>query len=376
MGPSQFLSQAQLQFKNNPNPATFAEFMRVFKGFLASPGVSKTPAAAIIKANPVLSELGVRVTEAGSGRIWSFPRIPHGHEIVVQWHDTKAVVTFVGRRHRKHVSYSTVSRMQALTLPPSVTLKDARVIGGEEGARYLVLVGDDSGSSLWLHAYKSVDGQWTSSPDHFSTIPSFLTENMSGRVTFRGSDLIFNVGRVVPPSGDQTTRLPEAESSTYRFWVKLTDTGYVLQRHVPDIAQFSAVRQLLDALAGNRTDVAKTLVTDSKLLSIPKYVGVRGPSSTFRVVQMASPPSGAPRYRIITGQRNDLIFEVVRIKDRSTPPVFSPVVRAIFIAPPDPFLQEISKILPTYDQVVPAAPAPTDTTAAAAGANGATVTKH
>jgi hypothetical protein len=81
---------------------------------------------------------------------------------------------------------------------------------------------------------------------------------------------------------------------------------------------------------------------------------------------MASPPSGAPRYRIVTSQRNDLIFEVARIKDKS-------MVRAIFIAPPDPFLQEISKILPTYDQVVPPVAAPTDTTAAAAGA---AVIKH
>lgn len=357
---SQFLAQAQAQFKANPNTGTFAEFLRVFKGFLAQPGMSKTPAAAIIKANPVLSELGAKVIEAGAGRLWIFPRIPYSREVIAQWFDTKATTTMVGRRHKiKRVTYTSISRLHSLVLPGEVTLKDARVLAGDEGARYLVLVGDEAGSRLWLHAFRTTEGQLVDSPNHFDSIPTFLTNNVSGKVAFRGPDLILTVGRVVPANGSQTTQLPEAESSTYRFWVKLTDSGYVLQRYVPDIAQFSTVRQFLEAIANNRTDVARSLLADSKLLSIPKYVGVRGPSSTFRVVQMASPPSGAPRYRIITSQKNDLIFEIARMKDR-------PIVRSIFIAPPDTFLQEIAKILPTYDQVIPPTATPTDNTAAEA----------
>lgn len=357
--PSQFLAQAGAAYKAQPDASTFGEFLRVFKGMLVQPAIAKAPAAAIVKANPILIELGVKVVDAGSGRLWTFPRVQHTREVIAQWNDVKTVTTFTGRRRRiKHVSYITTPRLHSLIIPTEVTVKDARFIGGEEGARFLVLVGDEAGSKLWLHAFRTENGLLVDAPNHFDSIPSFLTNNVSGRVSFRGSDLIFNVGRVVPAEGAQPTQLPEAESSTYRFWVKLTDTGYQLQKYVPDIVQFSTVRQFLEALANNRTDIARSMVADSKLLSIPKYVGVRGPSSTFRVVQMASPPSGAPRYRIITSQKDDLIFEIAKMKDK-------PIVRAIFIASPDTFLQEIGKILPTYDQVVPPTPsAPTDTTAA------------
>lgn len=358
--PNPYLQQAGMALQAAPNAQSFAQFMQVLRGMLAQPGMNKMPAAAIIKTNPVLTQLGVKVIDAGAGRVWTFPRINYTREVIVQWFDTKAVTTFVGRRHRiKRVSYTSIARIQNMILPVSVNLKEARIIGGDEGARFLVLVGDEGGSQLWLHAFKSVDGGWVDSPDHFASIPSFLTSNVSGKVAFRGTDMIFSIGRVVPAEGTQSTQLPEADSSTYRFLLKLTDTGYQLQRHVPDVAQFGTVRAFLEALANNRTDIARAMLADSKLLSIPRYVGVRGPSSTFRVVQMASPPSGAPRYRLITGQKDDLIFEIAKMKDK-------PIVRAIFIAPPDPFLQEIAKVLPTYEQLVPP-PAPSvDTTAAEA----------
>jgi len=355
VAPLQYLGLAYGQYKAEPNPTTFQEFMRVFKAFLGQPGIHKTPAATIIKANAQLSELGVRAIEAGSGRIWSFPRIPYAHEVIAQWHDTKATITFVGRRRKvKHVTYTTIARMQSLILAPNITLKEARVIGGEEGARYLVLVGEEGGSALWLHAFKAVDGTWTDSPHHFSSIPSFLTENVSGKVVFRGADLIFSVGRLGSTDADHTTALPEAESSTYRFWVKLTENGYVLQRHLPDLAQFTTVRRFLEALANNRNDIAKSLLADPKLLSIPHYVGVKGPSSTFHVAEMASPRGGIPRYRIITNQKNDLIFDVGKTKFIDLGKVKEkPVIKAIFIASPDSFLTEIAKILPSYDQLVP-----------------------
>jgi hypothetical protein len=319
--------------------------------------MSKQPAAAIIKTNPVLTQLGVKVVDAGPGRVWTFPRIAFTHEVIVQWNDSKAVTTYTGRRHKiKHVSYTVTPHVQSLVLPINVMLKDARVLGGEDGARYLVLVGDQEGSQLWLHAFRAQDGGWVDAPDHFASLPAFLTGNVSGRVSFRGNDMIFNVGRVVPASGTQTTQLPEAESSTYRFLLKLTDSGYQLQRHVPDLSQFGTVRLFLDAVANNRTDVQKSLVADSKLLAIPRYTGMKGPFNSFKVVQMASPPSGAPRYRLVSGGKDDLIFEVAKMKNQ-------PIIRALFISPPDDFLREIGNLLPTYDQLVPPPTPPADTTA-------------
>ena len=357
--PNPYLQQAGAALQAAPSASSFAAFMQTLRNLLAQPSMAKQPSAAIIKANPILAQLGAKVVDASPGRIWTFPRISFTREVIVQWNDTKATTTFVGRRHKvKHVSYTVTPRIQSLVLPTTVVLKEARVLGGEEGARYLILVGDQEGSQLWLHAFRAQEGGWVDAPDHFASLPAFLTGNVSGRVSFRGNDMIFNVGRVVPPSGSQTTQLPEAESSTYRFLLKLTDSGYQLQRHVPDLTQFGTVRQFLDAVANNRTDVQKSLVADSKLLSIPRYLGMRGPFGAFKVVQMASPPSGAPRYRLVSGGRNDLIFEVAKMKNQ-------PIIRAIFIAPPDQFLHEISGLLPTYDQLVPPPTPPAETNAAA-----------
>lgn len=353
--PSQLLTQAYDAYKTEPNAVTWAEVMRQFKQLIALPGLQKVPSAAIIKSNPVLSDMGVRALDAGTGRLWTFTKIQANHEAVLQWTNTKSTVTYTGRRHKiKHVSTSVSHHMGSLLVPPTISLKEARLVGGAEPSRFLVLVGEEHGSNLWLQAYGNVDGVWTANPSHFDSIPTFLKEHVSGKVSFRGQDLIFNVGRVVPGKVKGTeSNLPEAESSTYRFLVRLTEAGYVLAPHLPNAQNFGIVRTFLEAIAGNRTDQAKSYITDAKLLSIPRYVGMRGPNPNFRVAELAMPPSGASRFRIITGGKTDLIFEVAKVKERQ-------LIRAIFIAPPDSFVSEITAHLPTFDKVAPPPPAPTD----------------
>jgi hypothetical protein len=349
-GPSQQVADAYSAYRANPGTATYGAVVQAFKQLLAQAG-AKTPAAALIKANPALSDLGARAVDAGAGRVWIFTRALDTHQIVLQWADVKPIVTYVGRRHRtKKVSYATTWRVGSMSLPPTVALNEARVVGSSEGTHSLILVGVDKGSSLWLRRYQQSNGGWVEAPGQFDSIPAFLMNDVSGKVAFRGPDLIFTVGRVVSAKEEGSpSNLPEAPSSTYRFWLHLGENGYVLMPHLPDEQQFYTVRQFLEAIANGRTDVARSLLSDQRLLSIPKYVGLKGPNNAFRVAQMASPPSGAPRFRLITGGKDDLIFEVAKIKG-------SPVIRAIFIASPDPFLQEIARQLPTYDKVAPQPP--------------------
>lgn len=361
--PSQVLQQAFGAYKANPNPAAFTEFLRIFKILLNDPATHKLSAAAIIKANPVLAEAGAKPLDAGAGRVWTFPRMPFNRELIVQWADTKAQVSFVGRRHRiKKVTYATTWRMQSVYVPANVKVKEARVAAGPEGARALSLVGEENGSSLWLHAFKNVDGSWKDSPTQFDSIPAFLTQNVSGKVQFRGTDLIFLVGRVVAAttseSGIKTGALPEADSSTYKFWLRLSENGYVLEHRLPDEEQYRVVLAFLHAVQQSHTDAAKTMLLDSKLVSIPRYVGVKNSSTAFKVVQMASPGGGSFRYRLVTFMKDDLIFDVAKIKDRM-------LIKSIFIAPADPFLQEIAKNLPQFDKISePPPPKPADEQAA------------
>jgi len=344
---SQLLSQAYQAYKSNPQPAGLQEVLRLFKQLISQAG-PRIPAAALIKSTPVLSDMGVKALDALAGRVFVFSRLPDPQEIVMQWPDTKTTITYVGRRHRrKKVTATTTWRVGGFILPADITLSDARILGTAEGKHSVILVGSEGGSKLWLKTFKQTEGGWAETASRLDSIPAFLTNNVSGRVIFRGPDLIFNIGRVVSSKvSGAPSALPEAESATYRFWLHYTDQGYVLMSQLPDEAQFGIVRAFLEAIANARTEVAKSLLSDSRLLSIPKYVGIHGPSPEFKVAQTASPPSGAARFRLVTGGKDDLIFEVGRVKDRTA-------IRAIFIAPPDPFLQEMAGHLPKFDQVAP-----------------------
>lgn len=356
---SSLLTQTYDVYRTNPDASTFFEVLKAFKQVVSQPGVMRMPAASLIKAYPVLGDLGAKALEAGSGKVWIFTKVPSAHDTVIQWADVRQIVTFVGRRHRiKKVTPIVTLHSQILNLPPDVALREARVLGGAEGAHLLVLAGDQQGSSLWVQAYRPVNGVWTPSTSQMDSIPSFLRQNVSGKLTFRGPDLILTVAKTVSgkTEGIINQNIPEAESSTYKFWLHLTENGYVLEQRLPDEDHFHVVRQFLDSLSANRTEQAKSLLTDGKLISIPRYIGIQSRAiSNFRVSELASPPSGAARFRLLTGGKDDLIFDVGRFKDKGL------LIKAIFIAPPDQWLQQISKMLPAYDKIAPAPAKPEET---------------
>jgi hypothetical protein len=360
-GLSERLDTAYAAYKTTGSGEAYAEFLRLVKALLYESATK--PAAALIKGSPSLTDVGAKAIDLGGGRIFLFPKVTASREAIVQWNEQKAQVSFVGRRHRiKKVTYTTTSHLQSLFLPPSVTLKAGHVSGP-----ILILVGDERGSRLWLRAYRSQDGAFKEAGNYFESIPAFLTENVCGKVGFRGSDLIFSVARLGTRADG--VNLPEGDSSTYRFLVRPTDNGYQLDSHLADEEQFAVIHQFLDLVAQGRTDAAKSLLADPKLLSIPKYVGLRKAGANFRIVEMAPPPTGAVRFRLVTFAKDDIIFDIGKIKDKDKQE-WKSVVKAMFIAPPDAFLSEIAQHLPLYDRLVEAA-----TPSAASGDDSASV-KH
>ncbi len=358
---SQALLQAAALYKASPGTATFSEVLRQLKAALNEASLVKAPAQSVIKANPVLGELGVKVFEAGPGRIFAFPKVCFCREIIVQWVESRAEISFVGRHHRKKVTYVTCSKLQSLLLPEAVRLKDGRIVAGKDGQRVLILCGESKGTSMWLGAYQAEGGLWRERPDYFDSIPAFLTKNVSGKVTFRDADLLFTVARVVPAAtvaaGVNTGALPESDSSTYKFWLALTESGYALESHLADEEPYRIVYQFLQAFQQGKTDSARAYLTESKLLSIPKYLGLRIPQTPYRVAEMSAPWSGGYRFRLVTFLKDDLIFDVGKVKDKM-------LIKAIFIAPPDPFLQEIAKNLPLFDKISEPPPPPSPKPAA------------
>lgn len=343
------LDQALQQYRIGPGELTFARVLETLRPVLSQPGAMRFSPAILIKDNPGLAELKPRVLEASGARVWTFPRVPERHQVLVQWVETRQQVIQVGRK--KRVDTKVFLHAQNIALPPSVAVREAGFMSKDE-ARTLVLSGDSGNGSLWLSAWRPQEGGWREVPGVFESMPAFLTKNVCGHVSLRNNDLIFNIGRMVDSvdANGNHILLPEAESATYKFWVKATDGGFSIVPSIPDAEAFVTVAQFMTAVQQGRVDSTKAMLSDPRLAAIPKYLGLHGRplDAGARVIQMVVPPARGQRFRLTGIGKDDLIFDVAKIKGVGQ-------IKAIFIAPPDPFLLEAAKYFPLYSRVVEAA---------------------
>lgn len=324
--------------------------------------------AILVKDNPYLCDFRPLIIEAQAARIWTFPRAAERNHVLLQWTETKQQVVKVGRRQK--VVTSTASRISHLTLPAALNVKEAGFVG-KEGGRKLVVAGDAEDGSLWLAAYYPTEAGWQPAVDDFASLPDFLRKNLCGHVGFRAGDMIFNVGRMVEAEDSAGNKrfLPEAESATYKFLVKQSESGYTVHPNVVNLEAFAVVGQFMQSVGAGRPD--KSLLVDPRLAAIPKYLALVGKpvDSGARVVEMYMPPGRGYRFRLVSIGKDDLIFDVAKIKGVNQ-------IKAIFVAPPDPFLSETRQYFPTYARLLqePAvsAPGPADPAAKPASPAGTT----
>jgi hypothetical protein len=345
-------AQAAAAYRMNPSSQSFAEVLRVLKAIIVSPPGQHASSQAIIRANPALADLGPKVIDAVQGRIWTFNKVKHANEVLVQWFEVKSQTVRV--RRRTVTTHAVSTRFEALHLPSGVILREARVVGPKEAPRQLILSGERYGA-LFLRAYTLADNVWHEEEGHFATIPSFLTENVSGKVTFKGADLVFVVARIPPKFTPNAPNLPEADSSTYKFWLHYVGGKYVVQTRVPSEDQYAVVYSFLQAIQNNQTELAKSFLADPNLVNLLRYVSLnKPPEKPYKVVEMAVPPAGVHRFRLVTFSKNDVIFDVGHYKGR-------PAIKSIFFAPADSYLREMKQYLANYDKIAPpASPPPSD----------------
>ncbi|MBX9568106.1 MAG: hypothetical protein K2X77_04385 [Candidatus Obscuribacterales bacterium] len=357
------LDQAVRQYKSAPSDGTYGAVINALKTVLASPGGARLSPAILGKDNPYLSDFKPRVVDSGAVRLWSFPKAPERAHILLQWFDSHQQIVGAGRH--KRVVTTTALRFQDFQLPSQINVKDAGIVSSKDAGKSLVLAGDNEDGSLWVSAYKLTEAGWQANPAFLSTLPAFLQNNVSGRLGFRGNDLVFNVGKMLLTTDSNGVKrwLPEAESANYRFLVKQTESGYVLHPSVPNEEAFVTVHDFMRALQQSRGDIMKSLLVDPHLASIPRYLGLQGKSldSSARVVEMSLPPARGQRFRLINIGKDDLIFDVAKVKG-------VPQIKAIFVAQPDPFLQEIGKNFPLYSHFDQVASEKKEADAAAASA--------
>src|SRR5262249_9813169 len=102
------------------------------------------------------------------------------------------------------------SRFQVLACPASVYVNDGRLISATSGEsvskaasgsravnpsadKYLVFGGADKKTGLaWLAGYHLSAGNWVKCPGLFSGVPPYLLENVQGRMSFSGANLVFS----------------------------------------------------------------------------------------------------------------------------------------------------------------------------------------
>lgn len=344
----QALAAAVKQYKAKPDSYSWEGVWRVVRDILAQPATVKSSAAAILASYPQLSELGVSVIDGEGSRVWAFPRVPECQNIILQWSGTVATTVQrpVGRRHKlvAQTAITSVPHTQVMLIPSGVALNDAHL---STGGHLLTLTGNAKGTgAVWLQSYKAVEGQWTETSDMFSSIPPFLTQNLIGKASFAGNDLVLTVG-----GGKSASGKPQPTSSGYKILLHYVDGRYSLDARTTEEGPALVALQFVQAIQQGHLDVAKGWLADQRLLSIPKYIGLnRTAGLPFKIIAMANPGTGAFRYRLMTFEKNDLIMDIGKVKNQWA-------VKGLFIAPPDPLAQKLVGSLPATEKAAESKPA-------------------
>lgn len=350
--PNAALTSALAAYKAQPNDITWNDVIEQFKAYLTQLGAKMEPAA-VLKANPDLPAIGTKVIAAGTASVWHWPQLTQ-NRIIVAWREAKAQPP-IRRRPQPPI---VTAKVQVMQLPPNVVLKDARVIDAivaesaakapapaekkkPENAKFLVLAGNDRvTSNMWLSSYRLAGGVgWAQNTEPLSMIPPFLFQNLTGTIAFQGNDLMLTVKP--KPGADGLT-----EQNSYKLALRLVEGHYALEGKAVEDTPYNAVYQFVQAATQGRLDLAKAWLFDNGPASVPKYVGLTNRAATatpLRIINMSGGAPGVYRFRLVTFDKNDLIFDVFKPKTQWA-------IKGIFIAPADPLFQKIARAMPSLQE--------------------------
>lgn len=361
------LAASVREFQKQPNELTWQAVFQSVKVLLSDLRSGRAASALLIKANPELQDLELKVLPAGGAELWTFPKIVQARELLVRWQETRARAP---ARAGRPGALTVASRVQSLYWPTNVAIGEARIIDvpgpralpGEttrdkklvaassaakqkiEGGRFLVILGS-AGGNLWIKSFKLAADGWKENQQLLSGIPPYLLSNVKGKLSFSGSDLSLTIQ---PPG----TRAPEhaiagpagePASPSYKLALRLVNGRYALEGKAVEDTPYNAVYQFTQALLAGRLDVAKAWLVDPKLITVARYVKLSGNSpGAMRILNMSGPPAGTYRFRLVTFEKNDLVLDVVKSKTLWA-------IRAIFVTPADALIQQIARDLPAAE---------------------------
>lgn len=377
---SQALNQKGQNYKMSPDDSTWREFLETLRIYLTDVRTLKAPSTAVIGQNKALKDMQARVLDAGGARVWTFPGSQHNHSLVIQSAGsttpegtTGARVSIVPVPETANVTAAKIIRSFTTTTKPmkvgrhKVVQKTVKV----EGPSMLCVAGLDRVSGLvYLGAFKPVAGAWVATSEPFSQIPSHFMQSLSGQASFSGNDLVLSVSsqNSAPPSENANgNTLPRPKSTSYQIVLKFNGGHFQLAGSPGKDVPLSVVSYFVQCVRTNRMDLAKAWVADPLLINNMKYAGLIGKNGDpYKLVAMTQPPNAYARYRLVTGTKYDLIFDVGKVKKDI-------LIKAIFIAPPDNLARNLAG---TMIGAPVAPPAAADATAAPATPSTAPKAEH
>jgi hypothetical protein len=332
------LGSAINSYKTAPDPQSWDA---VFDSFKQIVSISLAKHLDLININKTLTnQVGMKLYDSGSIRVWSFPKVPEAQQMLMEWHDVTAVRVGRGARARI-VTTASVPKLQVFNCPANTSITEAKLLsssavkGTPQTTRCLVLLGGDTKSgSPWVQGYKFADGRWNTAPGLFSGVPPFLLQNLQGKVSFSGTNILLTIDT---PKGPDN----EAPTGGYKITLTFLNDHYTLDSKSGMDPATTVAMQFMQAVQMGKMDLVKAWLVDSKLASIPGYLDLynRPGGMPFRLMPMALPPNGNSRFRIVTFAKNDLIMDVGKVKQQWA-------VKALFIAPPDPLARKLLSTQP------------------------------
>lgn len=335
---SQAIADSLAVYRSNPTADSSARLLDAIGSVLSRPGNSRATAQSLNKANPGLADLGLKIMDSAGIRLIHFHKTSTKNLALLLWTESKPVVVQQGRK-TKVVGTTTTLHNGIVLIAPFANLKEVARFGNR-----IVVSGESLTGSLFVSALKLSDNVWKEDSSFTSALPSFLCKDTSGSVSARGGNLIFNVAKLIRVNnGGQDQIIQEAESATYKFLVRPTEAGFAISSTVADEEPLRLVYQFMQLIAAGKSEQAKSLLIDGRMISLLKYLNLNGkalPAET-RVAEMSTTASVGSRYRIFNIGRNDLIFDVGKVKGTT-------IIKAIFIAPVEPFLCESARYFPLF----------------------------
>lgn len=375
------LQAALASYNQSPDQQGFDRLVAVMKDALVQPPLRDLEGSTIIKNHPALGDLGARVFDAGGAKLWAFNRCPFAQTVIILTGHA-AAPSLPG----KTPAFPAVYRAQLLSLPPSISVSAAKIVSKSAPApvklvkgvrgkvvkrpaapapqpvaaagapKYLVITGNDRTTGLiTLYGLRPSEAGWTAAPELFTSVPPFLLSSVQGRASFSGPDLVLSIGSNKGPSEKPAGASGKgaAASSSYKIVLKFVNSKYLLEGKGYDEGPAMVVHQFLQAIKDGRQDLAKAWLADDHLSSIPKYLGLYGKSDqVYKLVAMSNPMGGGSRFRVVTFGKDDLILDVGVIKkyDYGKPRSYV-AIKALFVAPPDPFAKKLVGGTPNFERI-------------------------